>query len=159
MMTSLLNVDTVKSLAAQKMEIENIKKIVLIAVEGNWGPPISGRYDTDFLTIWAAIHAEDNGEVYLQGARDGEWSILEPFKLVEKTKKIKLYKIAPSGPSEFPHEFVIRLNIGDESFYDNNNGANYKLRPYQRYFTSAAESEGCIFDFNTILGVTLYSKK
>jgi hypothetical protein len=28
--------------------------VLFVAIDYNWGPPISGRFDVDFLQIWAA---------------------------------------------------------------------------------------------------------
>lgn len=28
--------------------------VCLVALDCNWGPPVSGHFDTDFLQVWAA---------------------------------------------------------------------------------------------------------
>ncbi|GHV07482.1 hypothetical protein AGMMS50229_14400 [Campylobacterota bacterium] len=159
-MESLLSDATVTALAKQKASslFGGSRKIALIAIDGNWGPPISGRFDSDFLNIWAAVPAGNKGEVILQGGRNGQWNISIPFQPLGKPEKISLYKLHLSVQGEFPDEFVIRLNCGAETFYDNNDGQNYRLTPYQRYFSSAAFNEQYILDFNSILPVVLYNK-
>jgi hypothetical protein len=156
-MESLLREGMIKTLAGQKGErhLNGSRKVILIAVDGNWGPPVSGRFDTDFLNIWAVVM--EKGNLVLQGARDGAWNIELPFESMEKVGELKLYKLHLSGQSGFPNEFVVRFDTGTESFYDNNQGRNYQIPAYGGYFVSAAPGEGCIMDLDGIHPVNLYS--
>jgi hypothetical protein len=108
--------------------------VALIAVEYNWGPPISGRFDEDFLHLYAATNGETQvGDLYLQGRGDGDqhWSINEPFQFLttvhSPTSRFAFYALAATV---FPVEFVLRLDRYDgQQRYDNNHGANYHVVP------------------------------
>ena len=159
-MESLLDEKMVKSLAYQKGELylNRTNKVIFIAASGNWGPPISGRFDTDFFDLWAAAAADDKGAVVLQGARNGVWNIQSPFQLAEKTEQFNLYKIHLPGQYDYPDEFVIRFDTEEGPFYDNNNGQNYRIKAWGGYFASAALVDRYIVDFGDIHSVRLYNK-
>jgi hypothetical protein len=64
-MKSLINETIVKALAKQKSS----REVNLITIDGNWVPPISGRFGFDFLNIWVTAKSFYEGNVFLQDAR------------------------------------------------------------------------------------------
>jgi len=118
------------------------EKIRFIAIDYNWGPPVSGRHDKDFLQIWAiARTASQPKQVSLLGAYMGEknWNVLIKFEHVKKVDEdYDLYVLRLDH--RLPLEFVLKLECKDGSVhYDNNGGygINYKLFPFQGRYTSA----------------------
>jgi len=117
-----------------------------VCIDYNWGPPVSGRCDIDFLQIWVAVKSDvDAATVSLVGQFNGEkfWNAYFEFNFVKNThNNYKLYLLQAEG--RLPVEFVIKLECTDGStHYDNNGGygINYKLSPYQGRFTSAHAGE------------------
>lgn len=35
--------------------LSNCLQVFVVAIETNWGPPVSGRFDVDYLHIWVAL--------------------------------------------------------------------------------------------------------
>ncbi|MDR0567789.1 MAG: CBM21 domain-containing protein [Spirochaetaceae bacterium] len=156
-MDSLLTSDIIRTLAIQKAEWDfKPLRVRLLAADGNWGPPNSGRVDTDFFNIWAMTFKEAGAEVMLQAARFGNWNIYKHFELTDVTENLHIYRLRLNGQFEYPDEFVIRLNIENESFYDNNEGRNFRVKPHGRYFTTAAPAGTFIFDFKDIRHINPY---
>ena len=66
----------------------------LVAVDYNWGPPVSGRFDSDFLQIWAAARtALGPRAVRLRGTYGpgGSWSNALSFRYVRTAGDNQLY--------------------------------------------------------------------
>jgi hypothetical protein len=121
--------------------------VCLVALDCNWGPPVSGRYDNDFLQVWAAADTSLKPKrVSLLGARDNsEWNIEVHLDPVSTVGKMQLYFVARGSQFEFPNRFVIRMESEDGSvFYDNNggHGADYQLVAYGGRMTSAVIGDG-----------------
>ncbi len=116
--------------------------VCLVALDCNWGPPVSGRFDTDFLQVWAAAASSLKPKrVSLVGARDdSEWNIEVDLDPVSTEGEMQLYFAALNSQYEFPNQFVIRMESEDGClFYDNNGGheVNYRLVAYSGRMTSA----------------------
>lgn len=135
-----------------------------IAIEYHWGPPISRRWDTDWVHLWVAsseAHPERCG-LYLQGTKwDYKWDIDIPLSLLLKfTNKNNVdyflyYLDIQNGP--LPIEFVLRLNTPNGTYYDNNHGENYKIpNAGKGRGLSALGTVDAIFDFDRILPCHLY---
>ena len=121
--------------------------VCLVALDCNWGPPVSGRFDTDFLQVWAAAATSLKPKrVSLLGARDdSEWNIEVDLNLVSTEGEMHLFFAALGSQYEFPNQFVIRMESEDGSvFYDNNggHGVDYRLVPYGGRMTSAVVGDG-----------------
>ncbi|MDR0525052.1 MAG: CBM21 domain-containing protein [Spirochaetaceae bacterium] len=156
-MDSLLNDDIIRILALRKAKVDfKPLRVRLLATEGHWGNPLSGRAEEDFFTIWAMTFQEESSDVMLQAARSGNWNIYRPFELTDAVETMYIYRIRFDGPWEYPDEFVVRLNIGNEAFYDNNKGRNFRVKPYSQYFTTAAPAGAYILDFKDIRSINPY---
>jgi hypothetical protein len=126
-------------------------KAAFIQAIGYWGAPVGRRTDRgDSMKIYAAAKLERSGAMlFIQGARNGNWRINVPVidglgvrdmlggngcgYIVKKAGSVDGYdimEISFGGQNCFPDEFVIRLDTAEKSFYDNNNGANYRVPPY-----------------------------
>ncbi|HME07237.1 MAG TPA: hypothetical protein VKG25_09310 [Bryobacteraceae bacterium] len=126
-----LNEAEAEFVAARYFRTESVVSVLSILC--NWGPPVSGRFDSDFLDIWVA--ADDSlspKSVVLYGCTDA-WHDIGEFVKSKTTnvhgKAVGLYRFS-GWPVE---EFVVRLtdHRGDPR-YDNNGGygVNYRLRRY-----------------------------
>jgi hypothetical protein len=139
--------------------LSHVKKsdvpVMLAAVDGNWGAPVSGRADTDFLNIWVIAKADSSGKVYVYGARSGNWNISAAMTYQEDLGDgYGLFKFTALSQYQFPDEFIIRFDINsNESAYDNNNAANYKITAYHGYFASVRVSGKYIIDLGDIRAV------
>jgi hypothetical protein len=121
--------------------------VCLVALDCNWGPPVSGRFDTDFLQVWAAAAIRLKPKrVSLVGARDdSKWNIEVDLDPVLTVGGMQLCFAALGSQHEFPNQFVIRMESEDGSvFYDNNggDGVNYRLVAYHGRMTSAVVGDG-----------------
>jgi hypothetical protein len=163
-MVYAISQNDVEALAAQTAQ--GIVK--LIAVDYNWGPPVGGRYDEDFLKIWAVSQGDStSGKVYLQGAKNGDWSINIPLAfqkmipIASQHLNYGLYFLELGSQYQFPTQFVIRFDTNDgKSYYDNNGGcgSNYKLTPYQSRGVSVISSPDALFALSDITPIKLYTK-
>ncbi|MGK3958974.1 hypothetical protein WMF38_38695 [Sorangium sp. So ce118] len=155
MMITALTQDHALSLARQRP----LASVELVAVDYNWGPPISGRYDSDYLNLWAVVGGDMEGTLYLQGQEmDGEWSINAPFKFIQTVQGhdslLRFHALKLESMSQFPREFVLRFDgRNGHVTYDNNRGSNYRLEPYLRRGASAIATSKAIFVLN---GITRY---
>ncbi len=114
--------------------------VSLAALDCNWGPPVSGRFDTDFLQAWACAQtALKPKSVTLEGAKDdSDWNIRGDFSPVQAVGDLTLYFLSMSYG--FPNQFVIRMETEDGAVYCDNNGGygvNYRLKSYGGRVTSA----------------------
>jgi hypothetical protein len=114
-------------------------RLGMISISANWGPPIGGRFDEDFLVIWFAVDEElQPKEVLLYGTdpyrpNDIAWSECKAFSKLgvvdAHNKTFGLYYFSDQ-PVE---QFVICVNdaVG-RSYYDNNGGfgMNYRIKRY-----------------------------
>ena len=121
--------------------------VCLVALDCNWGPPVSGRFDSDFLQVWAGADTNLKPKrVSLLGARDNlEWNIEVNLDPVSTVGKMQLFFVALGSQLEFPNRFVIRMESNDGSvFYDNNggHGVDYRLVPYGGRMTLAVIGDG-----------------
>jgi hypothetical protein len=119
-----------------------VPPVCLVALDSNWGAPVSGRFDTDFLQVWAAADSRlKPQQVSLSGARNNSgWDIHADFELVSTVGDRQLYYLAFSSQYQFPSEFVIQMKAGDGTVHWDNNGGygvNYRLVPYAGRVTSA----------------------
>jgi hypothetical protein len=151
-MNALLSDEVVAALARVK---KSDAPVALAAVDGNWGAPISGRANTDFLNIWVIAKADCAGKVYVYGARSGTWNISDALTYQEDLGDgYGLFKFTSLSQWQFPDEFVIRFDINPNEFvYDNNNAANYKIAAYHGYFASVKISDKYIIDLKEIRAV------
>jgi hypothetical protein len=142
-----------------------------IAIDYNWGPPRSGRFDTDWMHLWAVTNtARGRGILYLQGkgtGRENEWYINAPFTFIVNITNIpyqlhgveySLYHLELRSQYDFPVEFVLRFDADDGStYYDNNNCQNYKiLNPWNGRGLSAIGTDKAIFYVGDILPCRLF---
>lgn len=135
----------------------------LVATEYNWGPPVSGRVDEDFLSIWI-VAKQAEGIAFLQGAKNGNWEINLPFDFIENfTVNEHIYsffEIIINNPFHFPDEFVIRFeDIEGNKFYDNNKSKNYLITPYVGYGLNAFSFENHLIRLDQITPIHIYEKK
>lgn len=153
----------------EALAVQTAQGIVkLIAVDYNWGPPVGGRYDEDFLRIWAVSQGDStSGKVYLQGSKNGDWSINIPLAfqkmipIASQHLNYGLYFLELGSQYQFPTQFVIRFDTNDgKSYYDNNGGcgSNYKLTPYQSKGATAISGPDSLFTFSDITPIKLYTK-
>jgi hypothetical protein len=122
--------------------IKSTPPVCLVALDCNWGPPVSGRFDNDFLQIWAAADTRLKPKrVSLLGARDNSgWTIKVDFASVSTMGNMELFFASLGSQYQFPNQFVIRMeDEGGSTFYDNNGGygVNYRLVAYQGRMTTA----------------------
>ena len=122
--------------------MQSTPPVCLVALDCNWGPPVSGRSDTDFLQVWAAAATRLKPKrVSLLGARDdSEWNIKVDLAPVSTVGEMELFSAALGSQYEFPNQFVIQMeDEGGSTFYDNNGGqgVNYRLVAYHGRMTSA----------------------
>jgi hypothetical protein len=138
----------------------------LVAVDYNWGPPVSGRFDTDFIQIWAVVQKDVqprsvrllklNRQV---GQSPPDWSNQLEFERVEDCKTYQLYLF--NDPRGLSTEFVIELETTDgQRYYDNNGGygVNYRLAAYSGRGTTAVASSEAIYNLKGIASVSLFWK-
>jgi hypothetical protein len=116
--------------------------VYLVALDCNWGPPVSGRFDHDFLRVWAAAEVGlKPKKVSLLGARDHpDWDIEVDLDPVSTVGTWQLFFLSLGSQFEFPDRFVIRMEGEDGAvYYDNNGGpgVDYRLVPYKGRMTSA----------------------
>ena len=135
--------------------------ITLVALDYNWGPPVSGRFDRDFYQIWAAARLDlrprtvklvSNIEQYWQPQK---WSDKPAFTPVEDCGDYRLYFL--SAPTYFS-EFVIKMETGDgQTYYDNNGGfgINYRIMPHSGRGTTAIAGDGAIYKLTNITAIKL----
>jgi hypothetical protein len=121
----------------------------LVAVEYHWGARRAGRFNTDFLNIWAAVSAGVGaGSLFLQGQRtNGEWSFNIPFDQTARITTVggaeyAFFSLALQSQSVFPTAFVLRFESanGDTS-YDNNQSGNYHIEPWRGWGASAIRKD------------------
>jgi hypothetical protein len=142
--------DILRSMLNPPTSIPPTPPVCLVALDCNWGPPVSGRFDTDFLQVWAAADTRLKPKrVCLVGARDNSgWNIkldLAPVSTIRVNtpvgeKEMELYFAALHSQHDFPNQFVIHMeDEGGSIYYDNNGGygVNYRLVAYQGRMTSA----------------------
>eukprot|EP01124_Arcella_intermedia_P010581 TRINITY_DN170_c0_g1_i2.p1 TRINITY_DN170_c0_g1~~TRINITY_DN170_c0_g1_i2.p1 ORF type:complete len:416 (-),score=78.37 TRINITY_DN170_c0_g1_i2:63-1277(-) len=118
------------------------EKIRFIAIDYHWGPPISGRFDTDFMQIWVAVASQTQPKsVQVHGRAHGEseWTVDLPLSFVKAlSPAYDLYYLRTEWG--LPVEFVLKLVSQDGSVhYDNNGGygQNYLLNRCGGRYTSA----------------------
>lgn len=142
--TNLFTLDT-RDVVAIVKSTGNASPVRLVALDCNWGPPVSGRFDTDFLQVWAVAATRLKPKrVSLWGTRDGSgWTIDEELDRVSTEGEVDLFFADLGHP--FPTQFVIRMEGEDGSeFYDNNGGygIDYRLTAYGGRMTSAVVGDG-----------------
>lgn len=133
--------------------------VVLVALDYNWGPPVSGRFDTDFVQIWAAARKDlQPREVKLLMTsywQPQSWTEHLSFKHLGDCDTHSLYFLEVAHPVS---EFVIKLETENyQVYYDNNGGygVNYRLIPYSGRGTTAVAGEGAIWNLKAITPVSL----
>ena len=100
----------------------------LLAVDYKW----TDTEEKNFYDIYVIIDMDKIFDVRLIASGDGEmWDLELPFQLVEKLtengKKYGLFSLNLRDKRVFPRSFVIK-GIGNEEFYDNNEGRNYVVK-------------------------------
>ena len=156
----LMSTDEALALATQVAR----DTVQLVAVQYNWGPPVSGRFDNDFMNIWAAAQEPARpGSVLLHGAHaNGDWSIETPFDRAASFSNpagidYQLFSLALGSANDFPAQFVLRFDDGNGNVhYDNNHGANYVVEPYRGWGLSSVRSGAYILDLGRILPCQLF---
>jgi len=138
------------------------EKLRFICIDYNWGPPVSGRADKDFLQLWVAVKGDVQVKtVSLSGQFNCEktWNAHQEFSFVKNVDDYKLYLLQAEG--RLPIEFILKLACKDGSVhYDNNGGygLNYKLSPFIGRFTSAHAGEDHIHIFSLFVHCTVIKK-
>jgi hypothetical protein len=144
---------------AQQIPVSGVQ---LLGLDYNWGPPVSGRFDTDYLTVLAGVSGGLSGTLYLQGqGTDGSWNLELPFEPVGMVRgagesvEVMVYALSVGQQSQFPQQFVLRFDVADgPSLYDNNDWRNYALVPYGGRGATAVSTPRAIFALN---GITPYN--
>jgi hypothetical protein len=158
---NVLSKKEVVALAKQQNYPDTVK---LVSIDFNWGPPISGRFDTDRMNLWAKVKNTEKGKLYMQGKNlHGNWDIHIPLQKIGSYKendsenKFTLYNLSLNDSSKFPVEFVLRYETeSGNKYYDNNNGRNYVLTPYQQYGSSVICADSILFDLGEIKYYKMY---
>lgn len=148
MKSELTNETAVKML---KMRTGIMPEVCQIAMECNWGAPVSGRFDTDYLLLWAAAKCEKDAKVYIYGRHTGTsaWNIkTELLPGDELINGYRLFKAEIHSQFEFPEEYVILMEKDSQSYYDNNNQKNYYITPYAGCTSSFITGGDKIYVFN-----------
>ena len=135
--------------------------VCLLAVEYNWGPPVSGRFDTDFLNVWAAVSAGVGaGSLF---CRVGALTVSGPSTPFERTvarlgdADYGFFSLALQSQSLFPTDFVLRFESDNgETSYDNNQGGNYHIEPWGGWGISAVRKDEAIFSLGQIVACKLF---
>lgn len=115
--------------------------VLMVAVDYNWGPPISGRFDVDFLQVWAAPRSDLRPRrVSLLGnyGPQGAWSNALALRQVRDLGTRQLYLL--DSAAGLATELVIEMEAGDGTLYYDNNGGygvNYRIARYQGRGASA----------------------
>jgi hypothetical protein len=113
MSISALTQDDALSLARQ-IPVDGVR---LLGVDYDWGPPVSGRFDTDYLNVWAGVSGQPSGNLFLQGQRvDGSWDLELPFQIVgpvqgEGRAVVTMYSLSVGSQSHFPQQSVLPLSL------------------------------------------------
>jgi hypothetical protein len=143
---------------AQQIPVDGVR---LLGLDYNWGPPVGGRFDTDYLNVFAGVAGELPGTLYLQGQGvGGAWDLELPFERVgtvqgEGNAVVTVYALSVGQQSQFPQQFVLRFDVVDgPSLYDNNGWRNYALVPYGGRGATAVSTPQAIFTLN---GITPYN--
>lgn len=144
---------------AQQVPVNGVQ---LLGLDCNWGPPVSGRFDTDYLNVWAGVSGQTSGNLFLQGQGvGGSWDLELPFQVVgpvqgEGSAVVTVYSLAVGSQYQFPQQFVLRFDMtGGGSLYDNNGWRNYALVPYQGRGANAVSTPQAIFRLSGITSYTL----
>ena len=139
--------------------------MAVIAVAANWGPPISGRFDTDMLNVWFAVEDGLNAQrVVLYGTDShisGRWREVGSFTKRSTTsafgKTFGLYHFSGTPVEQF---VVCLVDYAGDYHYDNNGGfgVNYRIVRYAGIQvtcirTAAQSGEGRILVFPEIVGL------
>ena len=137
--------------------------VAMVALDYNWGPPVSGRFDTDFVQIWAAaridLHPRQVKLLLKYHWQPQNWSEDLAFSHICDRDTHSLYFLGIPFPIA---EFVIKLETeNSQFFYDNNGGygCNYRLEPYSGRGTTAVAGDGAIWNFPTITQVRLLYRR
>jgi len=139
--------------------------VALVALDYNWGAPVSGRFDRDFYQIWAAARIDLRPKCMKLLANDDQiyspasWSDKLTFDFVKDCKTHRLYLLC--GQNLFS-QFAIKLETEDgQVYYDNNGGfgVNYRINPHSGRGTTAVAGDGAIWDLKGIVPVSLLWRK
>ncbi|HET7460021.1 MAG TPA: hypothetical protein VFJ82_02190 [Longimicrobium sp.] len=154
-----LTQDDALSLARQS----SVDGVRLLALDYNWGPPVSGRYDSDYLNVWGVVPGEADGALFLYGQQvNGGWDLNLPFQRVEVVqdrdgRPVTLFALSEGSQNQFPTQFVLRYDPAEgPPQYDNNGGWNYELIPYLGRGATGVSTPDAIFVLN---GITPYGLK
>lgn len=141
--------------------VGNQTRVALVALDYNWGAPISGRFDYDFCQIWAAARLDLRPQClkllanYDQYGPTQSWSDKLAFELVKDCGSHRLYFLHVR--SLFT-EFAIKLETENgQDYYDNNGGfgRNYRIVPHSGRGTTAVAGDGAIRFLKDIVPVTM----
>ncbi len=158
MSVELFTQKDVEAIAVQM--VAPLPPVAVVAVQYNWGPPVPGRFEADFLEIWVAAAGERPGEVALHGAREGRWGI-------EKELAFRSTVMGEEGPLslycltdgiDMPDEFAIELLDREGGRHWDNNGGygcNYRLTPYRGHGASVIVADQAICRLSAIEPVRL----
>jgi len=133
----------------------NIDTMSLIALDCNW----TADSEKNYFNVWAAVSFHQRKDrLFLHGARFCNWSLEYEMEPVITVDNMNLYRLSLNKPSEFPNEFVLRLDRETgEQIYDNNDYRNYSIEHDQGHFVSAILQSTGIFSFETIIPVKIIS--
>lgn len=147
---------------AQQIPVDGVR---LLGVDYNWGAPVSGRFDTDYLNVWAGVSGQPSGSLFLQGQGvNGSWDLELPFEVQgpvqgEGSAVVTVYSLSVGNQNQFPQQFVLRFDFSDGgSIYDNNGWRNYALVPYGGRGASGVSTPQAIFQLGGITPYRLYGQ-
>jgi hypothetical protein len=141
--------------------VSNRAPVALVALDYNWGAPVSGRFDQDFYQIWAAARIDLRPKSlkllanYDQLWSAQSWSDKLSFDSVKDCGTHRLYFLYAQGCVS---EFVLRLETEDGPvFYDNNGGfgVNYRIAAHSGRGTTAVAGDGAIRNLKGIVPISL----
>ncbi|GHV13849.1 hypothetical protein AGMMS49938_09020 [Fibrobacterales bacterium] len=154
-MSNFLNDDAVLEVVKTKPR----ETVLFAGLDCNWNTN-SDNTEKDYFNVWAVVNFyEKTDRVILQGARFGKWNLDFVMQFVKAMGNVGLYKISLDNQSEFPDEFVIRLerDMG-ERFYDNNNYRNYYLDHSKGHLATGIAIDERVISFNAITTFKILGK-
>lgn len=139
--------------------------VALVALDYNWGPPVSGRFDNDFLQIWVAgrldLHPQEIRLIgnYGRHLDSMKWSDELAFRYMRNCGTHGLYYL--SNAVGLATELAVMMVCENGCIYYDNNGGygkNYRLIPYRGRGTTAISCEHAIVRVKDIVAVQLHWK-
>ena len=136
-----------------------LRDVFQVALDCNWGPPVSGRPEADFLHVWVAARVPAEASAYVYGRMNGylDWNQKLEMKLVGSLGHgYSLFKLDSAVVLE---EYVIMVDDGRQLSYDNNFGHNYYISPYGGRISTAIVAGKEIYNFGALVSYQLLRLK